>query len=397
MKQVTVVGLGMSVDTLTAEGLRAVEQADVLIGASRLIAQFETLGKPSYAEYLPDAVTRVLDGYENGRFCVLVSGDTGFYSASEGLCSALQDCSLTLIPGISSLSYFFARLRRPWQDAVLVSCHGRRAKLVDSVRRNRLTFALTGGNMTELGEALTKAGFGELTAHVGENLGLTKECIFTLPVSDLQTFRAGNLAVLLVENPEYDNRLRFGIPDEEFIRGDVPMTKAEIRAVTMSKLALFPEAVCCDIGAGTGSVTVEMALAAYKGRVYALDKKEESVRLVTANCQAFHLGNVIPILGSAPEVLEKLPILDAAFIGGSSDRLGEIFDTLVRNNPLIRIVVNAITLETLHKATEAFSAHGFEPDIVQIGITRANQIVNLHMLQANSPVFILSGGGGRNG
>ena len=396
MKQVTIVGLGMSVDTLTAEGLRAVEQADVLIGASRLIAQFEALGKPSYAEYLPDAVARVLDGYESGRFCVLVSGDTGFYSASEGLCAILQDCTLTIIPGVSSLSYFFARLKRTWQDAALVSCHGRRANLADSVRRSFLTFVLTGGNMSELGEVLINAGFEKLTTHVGENLGLPEERILTLPVSDLQAVETSNLAVLLVENPRYDNRVRFGIPDEEFIRGDVPMTKAEIRTVTMSKLAIFPEAVCCDIGAGTGSVTVEMALAAYKGQVYAMDKNEESVRLVTANCKAFHLGNVIPVLGSAPEALKKLPSLDMAFIGGSSDRLGEIFATLIRNNPLIRIVVNAITLETLHKAAEAFSVYGLEPDIVQIGVTRANQVGNLHMLQANSPVFILSGGGGRN-
>jgi precorrin-6Y C5,15-methyltransferase (decarboxylating) len=393
MKQVVIVGLGMSADTLTAQGLRAVEQADVLIGAPRLTAQFDKLGKPSFAEYAPEAVACVVNRYESGRFCVLVSGDTGFYSAAEGLCATLRDCSPVLIPGVSSLSYFFARLMRPWQDAEALSCHGRSANLVDAVRRNRLTFALTGGNMAELGENLTRAGFGELTAHAGENLGSPEERILRLPVSGLSAAGIGKLAVLLVENPGYDRRIRFGIPDGEFVRGDVPMTKAETRAVMMSRLALFPEAVCCDIGAGTGSVTVEMALAAYEGRVYALDKSEEAIRLVKANCRVFHIGNVTPVLGEAPGALEKLPPPDAAFIGGSSGRLGEIFDVLLMKNPRVRMVVNAVTLETVHEATEVFTAHGIAPDIVQIGVARAKPVGNLHMLQAGSPVFILSGGG----
>lgn len=393
MKQVVIVGLGMSADTLTGQGLRAVEQADALIGAPRLIELFKKLGKPSFAEYAPESVVRIVNEHAGERFCVLASGDTGFYSAAGGLCAALKDCSLTLVPGVSSMSYFFARLLRPWQDAAVISCHGRRANLADAVRRNRLTFVLTGGNVEVLGEGLAKAGFDELTVHVGENLGTPQERILTLPASDLPAAGIGNLAVLLIENPGYDRRVRCGIPDDEFTRGGVPMTKAEVRAVTMSRLALFPQAVCCDIGAGTGSVTVEMALAAYEGQVYALDKNEEAIRLVAANCRAFHIGNVTPIFDVAPEALEKLPAFDAAFIGGSSGRLGEIFEALLIKSPRIRIVVNAVTLETVHEAKEAFAAHGIVPDITQIGVTHARPVGNLHMLQAGSPVFILSGGG----
>jgi len=393
MKQVTIVGVGMSADTLTMEGLRAVCGADVLIGAPRLVAQFENLSKPSFAEYSAEAVARVINGHEGKRFCVLVSGDPGFYSAAEGLCDALKNHSVTAVPGISSLSYFFSRLMRPWQDAKVLSCHGRKTNLVDAVRRNRLSFALTGGNMADLGEELAQAGFGGLTAFVGENLGMPEERILTLSVSELSAAKTGSLAVLLVENPDCDRRVRYGISDGEFIRGDVPMTKSEVRAVTMSKLALSPAAVCCDIGAGTGSVTVEMALAAYEGRVYALDKNEEAVRLTQTNCRAFHVGNVTPILGEAPGALEGLPPLDAAFIGGNSGRLVEIFDALFTKNPRIRIVLSAVTLETVHEATQGFAAHGISPEIVQIAATRAKPIGNRHMLQAGSTVFILSGGG----
>lgn len=393
MKQVAIVGFGMGTETLTAEGLCAIEQADVLIGARRLAMQLEHLGKPFFAEYEAEAVANIIRDSWAQYFCVLVSGDTGFYSAATGLCEAVSEYAPTLIPGISSLSYFFARLGLSWQDAALVSCHGRKGNLVDTVRRSALTFALTGGNTEELGKSLEDAGFGELTVHVGENLGMREERIFTLSASGLAAAGIGNLTVLLVENPGHDSRIRFGIPDREFLRGNVPMTKAEVRAATMSKLAISPDEVCCDIGAGTGSVTVEMALAAYKGRVYALDHKQEAIDLAQANCRAFHIGNVTPILGAVPEALEALPPMDAAFIGGSSGRLGEIMDALLAKNPYVRMVVNAVTLETLQAAMEAYTAHGITPEIVQIGATRIKAVGAFHMLDACSPVFILSGGG----
>ena len=393
MKQVVIIGLGMSADTLTAEGLYELQQADILLGAPRLIEQFADLGKPTCAEYTPEEVARVVNTHACERFCVLVSGDSGFYSATQKLCSHLKDYSLRVIPGVSSLSYFFARLKLPWQAAKLISCHGRESNLVDAVRRNSLTFALTGGNIAQMGQKLTQMGFGALNAHVGENLGAPEERILTMPVSQLADAGIGALAVLLIENPAPDARVRCGIADSEFIRGEVPMTKAEVRAVTMSKLALSPQAVCCDIGTGTGSLAVEMALAAYEGQVYALDHSEEAIQLVTANCRAFQIGNVEPILGSAPAALVPLPPLDAAFIGGSSGKLPELFQILLHSNPKIRLVVNAVTLETLHTAMDAFSTHGISPEIVQINVSHAKPAGNLHMLHANSPVFILSGGG----
>jgi precorrin-6Y C5,15-methyltransferase (decarboxylating) len=160
MKQAAIVGLGMNAATLTGEGRQAVEEAEVLLGAARLLEVFAPLGKPAVAEHRPQAVARLLESRREERFCVLVSGDTGFYSAAEGLYAALQGYSPRMIPGVSSLSYFFARLGRPWQDAALVSRHGRQANWVDTVRRNPLTFALTGGDPGEMGAELDRAGLG---------------------------------------------------------------------------------------------------------------------------------------------------------------------------------------------------------------------------------------------
>ncbi|HWR23797.1 MAG TPA: precorrin-6y C5,15-methyltransferase (decarboxylating) subunit CbiE [Feifaniaceae bacterium] len=393
MKRVAIIGVGMGADTVTGEGLNAIEQAEVLLGAPRMLSEFSRFEKPSYAVYEPEKVRALLDESKMRRFAVLVSGDTGFYSAADGLIETLSGYEVKLIPGVSSVSYFFAKIKRPWQDAALLSCHGRGANLTDTVRRNCRTFALTGGNLDALAKGLTEAGFGGLTVTVGESLGAENERIFTLPVNELVKTPVSNLSVLLIENPDAGARIRFGIPDGEFTRGNAPMTKSEVRAVSMSRLALSPDAVCCDIGAGTGSVTVEMALAAYEGHVYAVDQNEGAVSLVAENCRRFHIGNVTPVLGSAPGALSSLPPMDAAFIGGSGGAMEDIFAAVLSKNPYARIVVNAIALETLHAAAGAFKAHGILPEIVQLNAARAKPARGLHMMLAQNPIFIVSGGG----
>lgn len=393
MKNITIVGTGMGESSLTIAGQEAIMQSEVLIGASRLIQPYLGLGKEVFAAYAPAEVSRLIDEEEKSRFCILVSGDTSFYSAADSLCRKLESYPLTIIPGISSLSYFLSRLQRPWQDVAITSCHGREPNLVDLVRRNRQTFILTGNNISAISKALVQAGFGQLKTYLGENLGSDKEKISTLSVAALANGEISSLAVLLIENPDNDPRIRYGIPDEEFIRGTSPMTKAETRALTMSKLNLFPQAICCDIGAGTGSVAVEMALAAYEGQVFAIDKNPTAIKLIEANSHTFRVGNIRPVLGIAPAALENLPPLDIAFIGGSSRQLEGIFAALFKNNPKIRIVINAITFETLQDAIKAFSTYDLKPEIIQLGVGKTNPVGDLHMLKANSPVFIISGGG----
>ena len=392
MKHIDIIGIGLSADTITQEGLCAVENADSLFGAPRMLEAFSCLEKTTYSEYEPAIIAKIISQSKHLRFAVLVSGDTGFYSAAEKLSKSLSEYETVLIPGVSSLSYFFARLKRPWQNARLVSCHGRNTNLVDAVRRSRLTFALTGGNICELTERLAEAGFGSLQAHAGENLGLPGERIVTSAVSEICSMDISTLSVLLIENPGFDERIRSGIPDVEFIRSSVPMTKSEVRAVTLSKLSVKPDDICCDIGAGTGSVTVEMAMAAYTGHVYAIDKNPESSKLVTENCLAFHIGNATFIPGSAPAALSGLPKLNAAFVGGSGGNMRSIIAALLDNNPKIRIVINAVSLENAAEAAAALTNSGFVPDIVQISAARSQTVGVLNMMTAQNPVFIISGG-----
>lgn len=395
MKTVRIIGVGMGPDTVTGEGMAALRSAELLLGAPRLLAGFAGLNKPMAAEYAPAQVAAQVRGTGAAEIAVLVSGDVGFFSVAQGLTRVLDFCRVELVPGVSSLHYFFARLGRPWQGAAVLSCHGRQAPLVETVRRNGETFVLTGGNLPELGRALTEAGFGSLTVQVGEDLGLPTERLRTCRTEELVGLSASSLTVLLVENPDPDSRCPTGLPDEAFQRGQVPMTKAEVRAVILSKLALRPEAICADIGAGTGSVTVEMALSAWRGRVYAVERGQEGADLIRENCRRFHVGNVTTLLGTAPEALADLPPLDAAFIGGSGGRMGAILDAVLGKNPAARVVVSAIALETVQQTMEAFARYGIQPEIVQVSVARTRPTGGLHLLMAQNPIFLLCGGGDR--
>ena len=393
MKEINIIGMGMSEKTLTAEALALINDADILIGAKRLINEFSELNKPSYNAYLSNDILEIIEKTDAEKIAILVSGDVGFYSAAEKLTETLKDYSPNLIAGISSVSYFFAKCSLPWKDANLISCHGLDTNIVSSVRRNRFTFALTGKNIPELQKELVKYGFGDLKVWIGEDLGSDEESIQESMISDLEGKEFSSLTVLIIENPDFDSRIRTGIPDEEFIRGKVPMTKSEVRAVCLSKLALSPTDIAYDIGCGTGSVTIEMAFSAYDGKVYAFDKNEEAIALLEQNCQKFHLDNVEALCGLAPECLKDLPVPDVAFIGGSSGNMEEIVSYLHGINNEMRFVITAVTIESAMAGLDSLKNVGISGDIVQVAVSKGRQIGDLHMLMAQNPIFIISGSG----
>ena len=393
MKKINIIGMGMSEKTLTREALDLISEADILIGAKRLINEFSHMNKPSFNAYLSNDILEIIEKTDSEKIAILVSGDVGFYSAAEKLVDVLKDYNPNLVSGISSVSYFFAKCSLPWKDANLISCHGLDTNIVSSVRRNRYTFALTGKNIPELQEELLKYGFGDLKVWIGENLGSDEESVEESIISDLGEREFSSLAVLIIENPDFDSRIRTGIPDEEFIRGKVPMTKSEVRAVCLSKLSLSSSDIAYDIGCGTGSVTIEMAFSAYDGKVYAFDKNEEAIILLEQNCEKFHLDNVEAICGLAPKCLEGLPVPDVAFIGGSSGNMDEIVSYLHGINDKMRFVITAVTLENAMAALDALKNIGVNGDIVQVAVSKGRGIGELHMLIAQNPIFIISGSG----
>lgn len=182
--------------------------------------------------------------------------------------------------------------------------------------------------------------------------------------------------------------------DEIFIRGKIPMTKSEVRAISLSKLELGDQGIFYDIGAGTGSVSVEAAMILRSGRIFAVEQKEEGCELIKANKAKFGIKNIEVIHGLAPGCLTKLPAPDYAFIGGSSGDLIPIVKDLEHKNPNVRVVLNAVTLETLTWAVSWLKVENRRADIISVQIARAREAGSYRLMEGNNPVYIITFGGG---
>ena len=184
--------------------------------------------------------------------------------------------------------------------------------------------------------------------------------------------------------------------DEWFIRGDIPMTKSEVRAVSIFKLELCRDSIVYDIGAGTGSVSVEAALQVPEGHVYAFEQKEEGCALIRANAEKAGLNNLTVVPGKAPESLKGYPAPDRVFLGGSSGNMEEILDLVTEMNPAVQMVVNVIALESLSQAMAWFQKKGWEPEVVCMQVSRAAKRGPYHMMQAQNPIYILTAQNSQN-
>ena len=394
---VTLIGMGSGrPENLTLQGLAALRQADLILGARRLLAVLPAgCTENRAAAYRPDEVAELLQtsGAENA--VLVYSGDTGFYSGASSMMEKLEALGVRarVLPGLSSIQLLAAALGRPWQGWNLVSAHGRTCDPVAECMQGRPTFFLTGGSEdpATLCAQLAAEGFGDVQAVVGQCLGTPEEKLFRGSVKELAAGRFNSLSVLLVEAVEGLPRRTPGLPDEAFERGDVPMTKQEVRAAVLAKLAVRPEDILWDVGAGTGSVSVELALAAPRGRVYAVECRPEGCALIKANREKFRTRNLVLVEGLAPDALSDLPAPDAVFIGGSKGSLAAIVDAALDKNPDARICVSAIALETLSAAVAALTAKGRTMQVSQIAVSRAKAVGGLHLMMAQNPIYLITG------
>ena len=324
--------------------------------------------------------------------CPQLEGERLLLTAPAGLHGA--DITLRFPSvGATETLLLAAALGRPWQDWKLVSAHGCACDPVAECMTERSVFFLTGGAETPatLCRKLTDAGMGEVHALVGENLGTGEEAIRYGSAAELAGQSFAPLSVLLVENFDVPHFRAPGFPDESFIRGQVPMTKQEVRAAALAKLAVKPADILWDVGAGTGSVSVELALAAPKGHVYAVECDPDACALIRQNRAKFQTYNLTLIEGRAPEALADLPAPDAVFIGGTKGGMEGVLDAVLAKNPDARICISAIALETLSAAAAALTARGLAAEVVQLAVSRTKQAGRLHLLMANNPIFLITG------
>ena len=426
---------GGNVSTYTQEALEAMQGAQVILGAERILAgvpvknsdvKYWEVSRPSE---VCDALARLRNEAPDVRVVILQSGDTGFYSGCRFLVGKMKDLfgsdseevtKMRILPGISSVQMLAARLQEPWQDWLLASGHGVSCDVLHHLMQGKKVFMLTGGELTPnvICAQLVQAGLGDLEVAVASDLSSCEDG------KDVEVRRAD-----MGEPVDASIRIREKIcrgKARDFVHTDFPVMSVmliDAAPIWRGYSAGIPDAEW-DIGAGTGSVSVE--LAHHAGSVWAFEKKKDAIELIHCNRRKFCAWNLRVVPGSAPEVFwgsvsethEKplnveteqpdiyegsrntetehpghcvFPIPDRVFIGGSSGNLSEIIQYIARLNPDVRICVSAVLLETLHETLEIFDELGFETDAVQVAVTRTEKIAGRRMMKAGNPVWIITG------
>ena len=405
------IGMGSKVGQ-TQEVQHAIETADILLGAERMIERYSAkIEKRPY--YMTEQILPYLEQLqENGitaqkdplRVTVLFSGDTGFYSGCRKLYVALQEAvaigalnaEVRILPGISSVATLAARVGESYEDAAILSMHGKKLnRLSTTVESHEKVFLLTSGSedIRKIGRSLAEAGLTDCEVTVGYQLSYPEESIRILTPGQCEEITGEGLYTCLIRNPHWQpERLTHGRADICFLRdAKTPMTKEEVREVSICKLHLTQNAVVYDIGSGTGSVAIEIAGVPGRVQVYAIERKLEAVELLRKNRAHFHMDNIQIIEAPAPEGLEELPVPTHAFIGGSGGRLLDILQVLYRKNPHMRIVINAISMETIAELKEVLDTFPVEEEeILQMQVSRVKKLLNYHLPQAENPVWICS-------
>ena len=403
------IGMGHAIG-LTKEAERAIDEADILLGAERMLktACSKAEKHPFYqAEQIIPYLHDIQSGNlvaENKKVMILFSGDSGFYSGCQSLYAALEKeitegrlkAALRVLPGISSVAYLASCIGESYQDAAVYSIHGKKiCNLARRIKSSPKTFLITSGveDINQLGKLVTDAGMHKCEIITGYQLSYEEQRVERHTPLECMELKEEGLYTCFVKNPyAMQRRLTHGIADGQFIRDRVPMTKEEIREVSICKLRVKEKAVVYDIGSGTGSVAIEIADISDDLQVYAVEQNHEAVSLIEKNKKKFELQNVTVVESGAPEGLAGLPMATHAFIGGSDGRLKEIVIALRQINPNMRVVVNAVSMETICEMREILSMDEMikEEEIVQLQVSRTKKAGNHHLMQSENPVWICS-------
>jgi precorrin-6B C5,15-methyltransferase / cobalt-precorrin-6B C5,C15-methyltransferase len=404
-RAVAIVGVGADgCAGLSARAVNAVAGASVLAGGARHLAFFPqfageriVLGKDLAAE-----VDRIAAAADEHAVCVLASGDPLFFGVGARLLERLGAEHVDVVPHPTSAQWAFARAGLAWDDAALLSVHGRSfAGVAARVRRVRKAAVLTGGASAPaaLARHLVEHGERGVAAWLCEDLGGPAERVRRFAsLEDLAA--AGDTAPLNVVLLVRDDPAWRPPPSLPHLREDALamrrpraglVTKREVRAVALATLAVRPDAVVWDVGAGSGSVAIEAASLALDGRVYAVERDPESAAHCRVNARAHGMDHVIVVEGPAPAALADLEPPDAVFVGGSGGALDAIVATaLARLRPGGRIVVAAVTFETLEAARRALSAAGARPEVTLLSVARGAPVGALERLDPLTPVFLVA-------
>ncbi len=396
-----------------ADLVARIREAEFLVGGQRHLDFFPDVKAEKLAlrTNLKEAVATVQDRMATKRVVVLASGDPLFFGIGKHLVARLGADHLEIHPAPSTMQVAFARACEGWEDAALVSVHGKPlANLDDAAREASKIGVFTDDKNTPsaIARHLIGLGCGDFKAVVCESLGGTDEKTSRYDgLEDLAKAETGDLNVLiLIRKEEAAAPVALdpasipvvGIPDGMFLYRQPKkglITKVEVRVVSLARMSLRPGNVVWDIGAGSGSVSVEAArLVGPKGRVFAIEKNREDYELIAENLRRFSvLDRVTAVNAKAPEGIDRFDAPDAVFMGGSGGEMTTILDIAKsRLKPGGRIVVNAITAESFATASGWFKTSGLPSwEMTMLNVSRSAPILEMTRFEALNPIFVLSG------
>ena len=350
---------------------------------------------------LAKALDRVALLADEHQVCVLASGDPLFFGVGALVAKRIGENHVELIPTPASVQWAFARTGIAWEDAEFLSVHGRSADgFVVRVRRSAKVAVLTDAENTpaRLAARLLEHGDAAWSAWVCERLAGPGERVRRFTLAELAAERdIDPLNVLLLMRAPETWRAPPAIPflHEDTFAKRMPkkglITKREVRLLSLAALSIAPDAIVWDIGAGSGSVSIEAAMLAPRGRVYAIEVDPEGVAICRDNVRTHGTDNVHVIEGRAPEALAALEAPDAVFIGGSKGSMEPIIEvSLAALRPGGRLVVNAVTLENVAEAYAALRSRSLDPEVTLVQIARGAALAHYQRYEALNPIHILA-------
>jgi precorrin-6B C5,15-methyltransferase / cobalt-precorrin-6B C5,C15-methyltransferase len=402
-----VIGVGPDgAESLTSRAMAIVEKAEVLAGGQRLLNFFPHV--PAERVRIGAEVDEVLATLAarraGSRVVVLATGDPNYFGITRALRRHVPAMDLEILPNLSALQWAFAKAREPWDDAMFLTVHGRTmAGLADALRGHRKACLFTDEQNTPaaIARALLGAGLIGYRAVLCEELGGPTERVTRCSLDELATRDARPLNTLILLATDgapvaAPRRWSPGLPEDAFDQRKPKLgliTKREIRVLSLARLELRADSVVWDIGAGSGSVSIEAAGLAPLGRVFAVEKNAEDVEIVRSNVKKFGVPHVVVLHARAPEGLDELPSPDAVFVGGSGGNLRAILGLAVaRLKAGGHIVVNAITLDTLHESVTVFRELGLAHEAILASIARSKSLQGMMSFEALNPVYIVVAG-----
>jgi precorrin-6Y C5,15-methyltransferase (decarboxylating) len=402
MKPVAIIGMGMALEDLTAKHLEIINTADILVGGKRLLNHFKEsrARKKVIGKDIDGVVNFVRQEMKKQKVVVLASGDPLFFGIGKRMVDAIGSNNTLIYPNISSVSAAFARLKEPWDDVPVISLHGRKneRRLLKALEENHKIAVFTDpkNNPAWLAARLLEKQVLNYKICVLEAMGNSLEKInwFTLPQAAGMKFSEPNMVVLKRSpiEPELKKRIYLGAPDSWYDHDQGLITKSEVRAITLSKLRLATNHILWDLGAGSGSVSMEASLIIKNGKIFAVEKNSERVEHIKNNKKRFGIANLNAIQAELPQGLEKLPRPDRIFIGGGGRQLKSIITAAAQHlKPKGVMVINTVLIPNVEAVRATLEKLNFNTEIIQVQINRSRQMPWAARLEGLNPVWIVTG------